>query len=413
MPLTLRRTANEERRARAEGRWAFLALALSLIVPSIGAVQKYLGTAGLATYGVVVVVALVVGYFYILPWFLSAVSERLSTWLAVATILGLLVVFAVVYPIANSGIVGGGTDRDEALNIAVGELVHGRYPYYLKTYLGAPISPLPGSILLAMPFVLLGNSAYQNLFWIAAFYMLIRACFKDGRMALLLCWMVLALSPLFWQEFVTGGDLLANSLFVSIFTLWMVQLHIRPAEPAWKKAAAAILLGVGLASRPNYLLVLLPVYFLIRRSAGWRTAIGYTAIVCLVAAGITLPFYFYDPAGFSPLHTLNKVNQFQSLLPFASAAILASSGLIGLLLALRLRRDDLAGFLLACAVPQAVPIIVGLVFYLVRGRLDYTFPGYGFSFLWFGVLAAWLQMIRTDVLYLRPDAMESASPALR
>src|SRR6185295_14320885 len=133
----------------------------------------------------------------------------------------------------------------------------------------------------------------------------------------------------------------------------------------------------------------------------------------LVAAGITLPFYFYDPAGFSPLHTLDKVNQFQSLLPFAGTIILALGGLTALLLALRLRRGDLAEFLLACAVPQAVPIVAGLIFYTIRGRLDYTFPGYGFSFLWFGALAAWLQIMRTSVLHLHPDAIESVSAALQ
>src|SRR5690349_14615745 len=114
------RTTNDERRTREEGRLAFLVLALSLIIPSIGAVQKYTGVAGLATYCVAGGAALLVGYYYAWRWFLSTVPERLSTWLAVATFLGLIAVFAVVYPIANSGIVGGGTDRDEALNVAVG-----------------------------------------------------------------------------------------------------------------------------------------------------------------------------------------------------------------------------------------------------------------------------------------------------
>src|SRR5690348_5285103 len=125
-----------------------LILALSLVVPSVGAVQKYTGLPGLAGYTAAVVVALVVGYRYVIPWLVSALSARRVAWLAGATFLALVVIFAIVYPIANSGVVGGGTDRDEALNIAVQELLSGRYPYYPKTYLQAPISPLPGSILL-------------------------------------------------------------------------------------------------------------------------------------------------------------------------------------------------------------------------------------------------------------------------
>src|SRR5262245_47016902 len=109
---------------------ALLTLAFSLIVPSIGAVQKYTGLAGLAAYVVIVLVALFVGYRYVIRRVLAAFSERAAIGYAVTIWLVLLVAFAVVYPIANAGVVGGGTDRDEALNIAVRELLAGRYPYY-------------------------------------------------------------------------------------------------------------------------------------------------------------------------------------------------------------------------------------------------------------------------------------------
>jgi hypothetical protein len=348
----------------------------------------------------------------VIPWLVAALSARLATWLAAATFLALVVIFAIVYPIANSGVVGGGTDRDEALNIAVQELLSGRYPYYPKTYLQAPISPLPGSILLAMPFVLLGNSAYQNIFWLGAFFFVVAWYFNDRRVALLLLWTVLALSPLFWQEFVTGGDLLANSLFICVFTILMAKTHLEPHFKPWQRIAAALLLGVGLASRLNYMLILLPICSSLWQSRGWRVAVAYTALACLTAALIALPFYFYDPAGFSPLHTFRKVDQFSALLPFAGSLIVILAGLAALLLALRPLRGG-AAFFRACALPQAIPIAAGLVFYALARRLDYTFPGYGFSFLWFGVLAAWLQMDQTHVLYSHPDALETSSAAPR
>ena len=78
----------------------------------------------------------------------------------------LAVAFGVIYPIANRG-VSGGSDRDEALNIAAAALWRGENPYYQRTYLGNVVSPLPGAILLAEPFVAIGNSAYGNLFWLA------------------------------------------------------------------------------------------------------------------------------------------------------------------------------------------------------------------------------------------------------
>jgi hypothetical protein len=353
------------------------------------------------------------GYRFVIPWFFSMLSERMAGWLAGATLLALVVIFAIVYPIANSGVVGGGTDRDEALNIAVQELLNGRYPYYPKTYLQAPISPLPGSVLLAMPFVVLGNSAYQNIFWIAVFYLLVARYFADQRVALLLSWTALALSPLFWQEFVTGGDLLANSLFVCVFTILMGRIQLQPDANTQQKIAIALLLGVGLASRPNYLLLLLPIGSLLWQARGWRVAAAYTALTLLIAAIITLPFYFYDPAGFSPLHTFRKVDQFSTLLPFAGMLILLLSGLTAVLLALRPLLARPAAFFRACALPQAVPIVAGLIFYAIARRLDYTFPGYGFSFMWFGLLAAGLQVKQTSVLYSHPDALKSSSATLR
>jgi len=390
---------------------ALLMLALSLVIPSVGAVQKYTGLFGLAAYVLAVGAALVAGLRFAPARLLALITARRCIWLAGATLVLLLGVFALVYPLANAGVVGGGTDRDEALNIAIQELLRGRYPYYPKTYLNAPISPLPGSLLLAAPFVLLGNSAYQNMFWIAAFYLMVARYMHDPRVAFLACWTVLGLSPLFWQEFVTGGDLLANSLFVCVFTLLTLHVHQTPSTRSWKKVAAALLLGIGLASRLNYLLVVLPIGAWLWRSIGRQAALAYMALTCITAACVTLPFYFYDPAGFSPLHTFRKVDQFGALLPFAGSLIIALSALTALLLALYPLHHDPAAFFRACALPQAVPILAGLIFYLLLQRLDYTFPGYGFSFLWFGLLSGWLQIARTGVLYAHSDAQKATCSA--
>ena len=62
------------------------------------------------------------------------------------TALLLLALFVVVYPRVNTTTPGRGSDRDEALNLAATELLDGRYAYYPATYLGNPISPLPGAI---------------------------------------------------------------------------------------------------------------------------------------------------------------------------------------------------------------------------------------------------------------------------
>src|SRR5262249_22079368 len=160
------------------------------------------------------------------------------------------------------------------------------------------------------------------------------------------------------------------------------QTRLTSSASSWKKIVVAILYGIGLSSRLNYMLLVIPVCSLLWQAHGWRVALKYTVLICATAALITLPFYFYDPAGFSPLYTLRKVDQFGAFLPFAGALIVALSGLIAVVLAARPLRDDAAVFFGACAVPQALPIVAGLIFYAANRRLDYTFPGYGFSFMW-------------------------------
>ena len=69
----------------------------------------------------------------------------------------LCVLFAVAYPVATSGLFGGGTDRADALDVTDAALLAGRPVYDTLTYLGNPPTPLPGAVLLAAPFHLIGS----------------------------------------------------------------------------------------------------------------------------------------------------------------------------------------------------------------------------------------------------------------
>lgn len=280
----------------------------------------------------------------------------------------------------------GGSDNDEALTIATTELLQGRYPYYPRTYLGNPISPLPGSLLLAVPFVLLGNGAYQNFFWLVIFALILNRYLGDSRKTLLLLWITLLLSPSVLHQLIIGSDYIANSLFVLVFTLLTIEPfanYTRGRRSIWP----AILLGVALASRANFILVLPLVFAALGQRAGFRTAVTQVTMTCIVFGFVTLPFYFYDPPGFSPLHTANKLGQFQPLIPAAGIVLPLVAGGVAGLLSLRNNRDIGTCFA-HCTLVLAFPVLCGIVFAsLSAAGLDFRYAFYGIFFLFFGVVA--------------------------
>jgi hypothetical protein len=312
----------------------------------------------------------------------------------------LLLIFAAIYPVLDSGRqlwfihLGGGSDRDDALNIAVNELVNERYPYSLRTYLGNPITPLPGSILLAVPFFLLGNSAYQSFFWLLVLFAVLRSDLGDGRDSLLLCWVMVLLCPASLLEIMSGGDLFANSIFVMIFFLFAFKTIPDDTASLAKKIAVAVLLGIGLSSRPNFMLIVPIFFFAILRSANKKSAIIYTMVACLAFAGITLPFYIVDPPGFSPLHTVGMIGDYKSLPPGTGSLALAVIGIVSILIPIRFKRFDELYVVLSCAVTQALFVFGFAALHAIDNPMvGLEFMNFGLMFVPFGALGFWKYLI--------------------
>jgi len=371
--------------------WDFLALLLLLAFPSTGFVQKYTGLAGVAGYvGAVAVVLLVTRRFApcLAPFF-----RRRFRMLSLIALAGLAVGFAIVYPIENRGGFGKGSDRDDGLNLAVTRLVEGKTPYYGPNKNAGPLSVLPGGIMLAAPFVALGNSAYQNLFWL--FIFLLGACwmFQDKALALILLAVPLAVSPAGLYEFISGGDMLANGIYVAVFFQLALGLWTSPKRPGVAKWWVCVLLGVGLASRPNFML-LIPLFgAVLWRAVGLRQAIAAVAVVGVVAAAITLPFYLHDPAGFTPLLARQKLAVIDEVMPWASKAMIGMTALLGVLSAWCLLRsnteDVMQVFFRWCTLVTLWPMVcaVGL-FSLANGHLDFSFmrDRFGLMYVFFALL---------------------------
>lgn len=373
-------------------------MSLCLLLPSLRFIQKYLGSAGIlmATLGIFLLVSFVVLQ-------VDRISHlRHLKWSYLLMFVLVCLIFFVVYPIANSGAYGGiGSDRDDAINIGVSSLITGKYPYYAKTYLGNPLSPLPGAFLLASPFVILmGNSAYQNLFWLPVFFLLSRYLLKNETANIAIMVLMLVSCPMIMHEVVHGGDLLSNSIYCLV-SVCLFKLAFDTQTTKWKKFLAAIFLGISFASRFNFLF-LFPLVFLSVAKSKLKDAVLFIGIAFFTFLLLTLPFYFYDPNSFSPLYLTGQhiSSRIADFIP--SWIIPLTTLVISCFLGLRCKVQNLDNLLYFCSIVQMFPLVtVTLLQSFKSHQIDFGSDGfgttgYGLVFLFFGVLSTGIKIFSSQ-----------------
>ncbi len=263
-----------------------------------GATLVVLSTAG---------VALVAGTVVALVWFLRHGRDRIGVGWLYALFAAMIAAYLVLYPIAARRTAFGGSDADDALRIASAALVRGGSPYAHTTYLGNPISPMPGAIVLATPFAAMGRVSLQNICWLAAFVGFAATFFRSRATALVFLLVVTAGSLNTLDAFVAGGDYPINGWYVTIAVALFLKTNLRDRlSPAG--IATGIFFGLTLSSRFVYPLVFVPLagaYLLQRR--GLLTALSRLSTPLIVATTVTLVVYVRDPVNFSPLHVSTKL----------------------------------------------------------------------------------------------------------
>ena len=377
---------------------AVVGFACLLLLPSFDMPLKYFGVKGLVAYFVLGLTGVVLSYYLVVPQLMAVLGERVSIVILLLTLVALVVIVAVGYPLANSGRFGGGSDMDEALIIGVTEMMNGRYPYYQKTYLGGMLSPLPGAIILAIPFVLTGLLAYQNIFWLGAWVLTVKRFLGRYSIAVLAVATVLLISPTAYQVLVTGSDHITNTLYILI-AMWILTGALAASPVRTSTAiASAVLLGVGLSSRSNFI-VLVPLLFsVLIQTAGWKTAIKYCGLAGIVFLAVTLPFWVYDPAGFAPqIVQASKLELLSHVLPGAPIIIPVSSFLLSGLLSFTKMESDCAAFFRNCAIVQLFALYFpSLVYATGAGELTLFMgaAGYGMFTLFFAATSVWIYLAR-------------------
>ncbi len=133
-------------------------------------------------------------------------------------------------------------------------------------------------------------------------------------------WFTLLATPAVLRELVTGGDLIANTVYVLLFTLGMLRFR----SPGWR-IAAAIALGFALSTRANFVFILPLVFACLAHRERLRSAIGYVGLTTATAVAVTLPFYLHDTSHFTPLLASQKVTEFNTVIPHAKAFLLGGA----------------------------------------------------------------------------------------
>jgi hypothetical protein len=350
---------------------AAAAVWLALVAPSLFIVHKYAGSSGAAGYAALAATAVIAA-----PRIRVTGSARGRLALAIGAFAVIAIAFAVFYPSVDVHTPGRGSDDDDAYNVGVRALVHGRSPYNETTYLGNVLHQLPGAFVLAAPFALAGTSALQNLVWLPLFFLAVRKDSGDAA-ALRLSWLVLAMSPTVLHQVITGTGHAANTIYVALGLWWLTRTrHPNAAAAVW---------GVAVASRANFL-VLLPLAFgWLKQQRGSRAAATATACTVATAAALVLPFYANDPAHFGPLEAADRLLRFNAVIPYAGTAV----GVVMVAAAVFLSRRPMnrAALFRNCAIVQSVPVIAGTSL-SGWGRPALVYATYGTFAAWFVFISA-------------------------
>lgn len=385
----------------------FAGLAFCLLYPST-ALFKKVGYSFMAFYCLAALLLLWLAIARLVPLARPFITPRRSAVFLLLIMAAILGAYLFIHPMIDTagfhlaGKSFGSSDGDDAIDVALTEFLGGKYPYYAKTFLGSPITPMPGALLMAFPFYCVGDSAVQNVFWLGIFFVAVAVYYRSLPVAGIVACLLFFLSPNVLYHVLQGGDYITNSIYLATFSALLLETARRRA-PCWQSVLWAMLLGVGLSSRLNFILILPAIFFALVKATSRRTACVLSAIVLVCYGAVTLPFYAYDPQGFSPLHTSNKLSLTGSF-GWAPIVIPLFGGILTLGLASRRNAPELPVFMRDVFLVQAFMIVAACVLASISSKsLNLEYPHFGVLFMFFGVFAFGPAcLIESGALPIRP-----------
>lgn len=268
--------------------------------------------------------------------------------------------------------IGRGTDAGDALTFTATNLLHGHFPYSRLTYLNNPASAGPGLFIFAMPFTYIGAYGLLIPSLTITLSLVIQKITKHTYLSNLFL-IIFLTSPAFIQFMAEGNDYLIIGL---VFTLLTIALYYCWNKSHFYNIALIFAFGLMATSRLNfiYMPAVLSV-FLWKRDR--KSAIYFGIVSSLIALGIHIGFYLWNPAHYGPLHVVNDYARYtyQShdrlfLLLFFSAIVAA--------ITLFSNQRTLSSWLIFLWLCLTTPLIIGGFFCLIHENWDLQGIGLGY-----------------------------------
>ncbi len=167
---------------------------------------------------------------------------------------------------------------------------------------------------------------------------------------------------------------------------------------------SAVFMGIALASRPNWILLLPIPFFYIAQHSNYKVAIKMIIATLISFSIFVLPFYLYDPQHYSPLHVSNKLT-LNGTFPHADILVASITGIAAIVLGIRFGAKSINHQIKTCFIVQVLAIISGFILasFSMHG-VNLVYPNFGILFLFFGVYAYGPKLIR--------DALDRGSSIL-
>ena len=260
-------------------------------------------TAALIALGLCCIIAVIFG----MKWVLSRREDGRMGWgwfFALWVLVAIL--YLIVFPRALAKADMQKNDSYDALHVSSSQLLQGHFPYHVSDFEGNPVSPMPGALILALPFLILGRESLQNLFWLGIFIWLTVRYFRFRVTAFAFLLITIIGSAHTLPNILDGADYPTNWMYICV-SIYLFFTAIEQ-DSGWKYVASGVLLGIALSSRPNYGLVIGPLLLAyLTQRIGLLSALRKIALPLAVTLAVTAPFYLYDPAHFAPFHVTDHL----------------------------------------------------------------------------------------------------------